>query len=142
MKTSVQINRGIESLFGTRDENIRVLESGLNVSTHLIDNSLEIEGDPEAVARAEQILEDYAGLVREGIVFNNGDLQGFFRVVTSAISARKPWLRKLSTSDAIWKPSNATTWFSESDRQGPARLTSQLPWRCRHWSARRSAASS
>ena len=82
MKTSVQINRGIESLFGTRDENIRILESGLNVSTHLIDNSLEIEGEPGSVARAEEILEDYVGLVREGIVFNNGDLQGFFRVVT------------------------------------------------------------
>src|ERR1700722_7892982 len=82
MKTSVQINRGIESLFGTRDENIRVLESGLNVSTHLIDNSLEIEGEPGPVARAEEILEDYVGLVREGIIFNNGDLQGFFRVVT------------------------------------------------------------
>jgi phosphate starvation-inducible PhoH-like protein len=82
MKTSVQINRGIESLFGTRDENIRVLESGLNVCTHLVDNWLEIEGEPGPVARAEEILEDYVGLVREGTVFNNGDLQGFFRVVT------------------------------------------------------------
>src|SRR6202051_847400 len=82
MKSSVQINRGIESLFGTRDENIRVLESGLNVCTHLVDNWLEIEGEPGPVARAEQILQDYAGLVREGNVFNNGDLQGFFRVVT------------------------------------------------------------
>src|SRR6202162_2057151 len=82
MKTSVQINRGIESLFGTRDENIRVLESGLKVCTHLVDNHLEIEGEPGPVARAEEILEDYVGLVREGIIFNNGDLQGFFRVVT------------------------------------------------------------
>jgi phosphate starvation-inducible PhoH-like protein len=82
MKTSVQINRGIESLFGTRDENIRVLESGLNVCTHLVDNWLEIEGEPGPVARAEEILEDYVGLVREGVVFNNGDLQGLFRVVT------------------------------------------------------------
>src|SRR5436853_3533921 len=31
MKSSVQITRGIESLFGTRDENIRVMENGLNV---------------------------------------------------------------------------------------------------------------
>ena len=82
MKTSVQINRGIESLFGTRDENIRVLETGLRISIHLIDNQLEIEGEPGAVARAEEILEDYVALVREGVVFNNGDLQGLFRVVT------------------------------------------------------------
>jgi phosphate starvation-inducible PhoH-like protein len=82
MKTSVQINRGIESLFGTRDENIRVLESGLKVRIHLVDNSLEIEGEPGPVARTEEILEDYVCLVREGVVFNNGDLQGLFRVLT------------------------------------------------------------
>jgi phosphate starvation-inducible PhoH-like protein len=82
MKTSVQINRGIESLFGTRDENMRVLESGLNVSTHLVNDTLEIEGEPGNVARAEEILEDYVGLVGEGTVFSNGDLQGFFRVLS------------------------------------------------------------
>ncbi len=83
MKTSVQISRGVESLFGTRDENIRLIESGLKVNTHLTDNVLEIEGDADAVARAEGILEDYAGLVREGHVFNNGDLNSYLRVVTA-----------------------------------------------------------
>ena len=82
MKVSVQVNRGIENLFGTRDENIRVLETGLNVSTRLVDSSLEVEGEPGSVARAEEILEDYFGLVCEGVVFNNGDLQGLLRVVT------------------------------------------------------------
>jgi len=82
MKVSVQVNRGIENLFGTRDENIRVLETGLNVSTHLVDSSLEVEGEPSSVARAQEILEDYFCLVREGIVFNNGDLHGLLRVVT------------------------------------------------------------
>src|SRR5579859_3957845 len=82
MKVSVPIVRGIESLFGTRDENIRLLESGLKVSTQLIDNSLEIEGEPANVSRAENILEDYVALVREGQVFNNGDLNGYLRVCT------------------------------------------------------------
>src|SRR5690349_7391397 len=82
MKVSVPIVRGIESLFGTRDENIRLLESGLNVSTQLIDSSLEIEGEPANVTRAENILEDYVALVREGQVFNNGDLNSYLRVVT------------------------------------------------------------
>ena len=82
MKTSVPIVRGIESLFGTRDENIRLLESGLKVSTQLINDSLEIEGEPANVARAENILEDYVALVREGHVFNNGDLNGYLRVCT------------------------------------------------------------
>lgn len=82
MKASVQISRGIESLFGTRDENIRLIESGLKVSTQLIDNWLEIEGEASNVARAENILEEYVTLVREGHVFNNGDLNSYLRVVT------------------------------------------------------------
>jgi phosphate starvation-inducible PhoH-like protein len=83
MKASVQISRGIESLFGTRDENIRLIESGLSVSTHLIDNTLEIEGEAGNVARAESLLEEYVSLVREGHVFNNGDLNSYLRVVTA-----------------------------------------------------------
>ena len=82
MKASVQISQGIESLFGTRDENIRLLESGLGVSTHLLDSVIEIQGDEANVLRAERILEDYVCLVREGHVFTNGDLNSYLRVVT------------------------------------------------------------
>src|SRR5437764_5304407 len=82
MKASVRISRGVESLFGTRDENIRLLESGLGVNTQLVDNSLEIEGECENVSRAETILEDFNTLIREGHVFNNGDLNSYLRVVT------------------------------------------------------------
>src|SRR5258705_12264818 len=82
MKASVQISQGIESLFGTRDENIRLLESGLGVSTHLLDSVIEIHGEGANVSRAERILEDYVELVREGHVFTNGDLNSYFRVVT------------------------------------------------------------
>ena len=83
MKSSVRISRGVESLFGTRDENIRLLEAGLGVQTHLHDNNLEIEGEAENVTRAANILEDYNTLLREGHVFNNGDLNSYLRVVTN-----------------------------------------------------------
>jgi phosphate starvation-inducible PhoH-like protein len=83
MKSNVQINRGIESLFGTRDENIRLIEDGLKVRTRLLNDSLEIEGEDCAVARASSILNDYAALVKEGHVFHNGDLNSFLRVVTA-----------------------------------------------------------
>jgi phosphate starvation-inducible PhoH-like protein len=82
MKSSVQITRGIESLFGTRDENMRLLETGLSVRTRLLNDSIEIEGDQPAVERAVAILSDYAALMREGFVFNNGDLNSYLRVVT------------------------------------------------------------
>ncbi|HEY7334925.1 MAG TPA: PhoH family protein [Bryobacteraceae bacterium] len=83
MKSSVQISRGIESLFGTRDENIRLLEDNLNVRTRLLNDSLEVEGDEDSVSRAVGILTDYAALMREGYQFNNGDLNSFLRVVTA-----------------------------------------------------------
>ena len=82
MKASVQITQGIASLFGTRDENIRLIESGCSVSASLLDNSIEIQGDDANVQRAERILEDYASLVREGHIFSNGDLNSYLRVVT------------------------------------------------------------
>ena len=83
MKSSVQVSRGIESLFGTRDENIRLIETGLNISTKLGDDTIEIEGEPDSVARAERIFEDYFALIREGSVFRNGDLNSLLRVVTA-----------------------------------------------------------
>ncbi len=82
MITSVPVTHGIESLFGTRDENIRLLETGLGVSTRLGADALAIEGEPAAVARAEHILQDYFALVKEGAVFKNGDLNSLLRVVT------------------------------------------------------------
>ncbi len=96
MKSTVQISRGIESLFGTRDENIRLLESELNLRTRLLDEgALELEGEEYQVRRAEQILEDYVNLVREGHTFNNGDLNSFMRV---AAADPKVSLRRLVES--------------------------------------------
>lgn len=55
----------------------------MGIHTQLVDNHLEIEGDPQNVTRAETILEDYNTLLREGHVFNNGDLNSYLRVVTN-----------------------------------------------------------
>jgi len=95
MKASVPITRGIESLFGTRDENIRVLESGLGVRTSIRNDSLEIEGTDEQVRRAENILSEYQQLLTEGTVFTSGDLNSYLRVVTSD---KESSLRGLVTS--------------------------------------------
>ena len=92
MKSRIRISRGIESLFGTRDENIRLLESELQVRTRLLDgDSLELEGDDPQVQRAERILEDYVDLITEGHSFNNGDLNSFMRVLVRdpSISLRR-----------------------------------------------------
>ncbi|MCC6539263.1 MAG: PhoH family protein [Bryobacterales bacterium] len=90
MKLSVTISRGIESLFGTRDENIRLLEKNLGVSITPRADSLELDGADSAVSRAEAILLDYASLTAGGHVFTASDLTDSLRVVTtdSATSLR------------------------------------------------------
>jgi len=83
MRVQVPITSGIESLYGTRDENIRLIETGLNVSTRVTPESIEIEGEQDNVLRAERILDDYATLLREGTPLPNGDLNSYLRVVVS-----------------------------------------------------------
>jgi len=82
MRRTVQIAGGIEPLFGTLDENLKLLESALGVTTHLQDNQLAIEGEPAQVNRAVRILDEYNQLVREGRVLDNGEVKALLRVAT------------------------------------------------------------
>ena len=81
MKTSVKIGRGVENLFGTLDENLKALERGLRVMTHLHDDNLEIEGEPADVERAEQLVEEYTELVESGARFDQKEIQSFVRII-------------------------------------------------------------
>src|SRR5437879_13922762 len=83
MKKSIAVGSNIETLFGTRDENLHVLEDGLNITIDLRSNGLEVEGAPRDVARAEQVFADDEGPPRSGYSFNNGDLNSMLRVVTT-----------------------------------------------------------
>src|SRR5712672_3743721 len=83
MKKSIGISPNIETLFGTRDENVRLLEDGLNVTIDLRSNAIELEGAARDVARAEQVFADYESLQRSGFSFNNGDLNSILRVLTA-----------------------------------------------------------
>jgi len=83
MKKSIGISPNIETLFGTRDENVRLLEDGLNITINLRSNAVELEGAARDVARAEQVFTDYESLQRSGHTFNNGDLNSMLRVLTS-----------------------------------------------------------
>src|SRR2546425_1031574 len=83
MKKSIEISPNIETLFGTRDENLHVLEDGLNLNIDLRSNSIELEGTPRDIARAEQVFSDYDQLQRGGHTFNNGDLNSMLRVLVA-----------------------------------------------------------
>ena len=81
MKTSVKIGKGVEELFGTFDENLKLLEKSLQVSTHLADETLEIEGPEGNVQRAQRVVEDYTELVERGTRFENAEVQAFLRIL-------------------------------------------------------------
>jgi phosphate starvation-inducible PhoH-like protein len=81
MKKKIDITPNIETLFGTRDENLHVLEDGLNIDIDLRSDSIELEGAARDVARAEQVFADYDHLQRSGFTFNNGDLNSMLRVL-------------------------------------------------------------
>jgi phosphate starvation-inducible PhoH-like protein len=83
MKKNIEISPNIETLFGTRDENLRVLEDGLNITIDLRSDSIELEGAARDVARAEQLFSDYDNLQRSGYTFNNGDLNSMLRVLVA-----------------------------------------------------------
>src|SRR6202140_5395253 len=81
MKKNIELTRDIETLFGTRDENLHVLEDGLNINIDLRSNRIEPEGAPRDVARAAQLFADYEHLRKTGHQFVNGDLSSMLRVV-------------------------------------------------------------
>ena len=81
MRKSIDVSPNIETFFGTRDENLHVLEDGLNINIDLRSEAVELEGTPRDIARAEQVFSDYDQLQRSGHVFNNGDLNSMLRVL-------------------------------------------------------------
>ena len=147
MKKSIGISPNIETLFGTRDENMRLLEDGLNISIDLRSNSVELEGAARDVARAEQVFSDYEALQRSGYTFNNGDLNSMLRVLICgfdrdparvgrcwpAAFARHaaPCNRRVRTSAVMLRPSKNMTWFSASALRELERHISPSPWRFR-----------
>ncbi|HKD45063.1 MAG TPA: PhoH family protein [Candidatus Angelobacter sp.] len=82
MKKNIELVPNIEKLFGTRDENLQILEAGLSVNIELRADTVEIEGAARDVARAEQIFTDFDHLGRTGHNLSQGDLRSMLRVVT------------------------------------------------------------
>src|ERR1039457_207634 len=83
MKKNIELSPNIETLFGTRDENLHVLEDGLNIKIDLRSDRIELEGAPRDVARAEQLFADYEPLRKSCHQLVNGDLGSMLRVVVS-----------------------------------------------------------
>ena len=83
VKKSLQLTPGIEPLYGTRDENLRLMEDGLKVQIDLRSDSIQIMGEAIVVARVEGIFADFEHLRKAGIHPHNGELNALLKMVVS-----------------------------------------------------------
>jgi phosphate starvation-inducible PhoH-like protein len=107
MRRTVDVTGGLESLFGTLDENLKLLESSLHVTTHLHDNKLLIDGDAAHVDRAVRFLDEYNQLVGEGRALDNGEVKALLRVATEDPNASLRRILEPSRNRAFGKKSVA-----------------------------------
>jgi phosphate starvation-inducible PhoH-like protein len=74
-------DEGIETLFGSFDENLRHLESALDVTLKTRGHQVVIEGAAENLARAERVFEQLGTLLRGGYRFARGDVKTAARLL-------------------------------------------------------------
>jgi phosphate starvation-inducible PhoH-like protein len=90
MKKALDITPNLEALFGTRDENLRLMEDSLNVRIDLKSDAVHVEGLPEGVSKVQSIFADYEHLRRLGVNLHNGELHGMLKlaVADAAVTLR------------------------------------------------------
>ena len=82
-KRALDITAGIEPLYGTRDENLRLLEDGLHVTIDLRSDAIHVTGPDDAIDRVARIFADYEALRRGGVTLQNGELNGMLKLVVA-----------------------------------------------------------
>jgi len=67
LKIALEITPNLEPLFGTRDENLRLMEDSLGVRIDLRSDAVHVEGPDEGVTRVQRIFQDFEALRRQGV---------------------------------------------------------------------------
>ena len=83
LKAALEITPNLEPLFGTRDENLRLMEDSLGVRIDLRSDAVHVEGPEEAVGKVQRIFQDFEALRRQGVNPHNGELNGMLRLVVA-----------------------------------------------------------
>jgi phosphate starvation-inducible PhoH-like protein len=81
IKKTLEITPGIEPLYGTRDENLRLLEDGLHVTIDLRSDAIYVTGSEEGVDRVSRIFAEYESLRRSGVTLQNGELKSMLKLM-------------------------------------------------------------
>jgi phosphate starvation-inducible protein PhoH and related proteins len=87
---------GIETFFGSYDENLRNLETLFKVRIRTDGHELLVEGEPTAVDRVERVVDQFTSLVREGYRFSKGEVKTASALVAQdqAVDLRDYFLRQ------------------------------------------------
>ena len=75
---------GLDTLFGTQDENLRRIERTFDVTLTARGNELHINGEPEPVERVRRLLAELTAVTEKGYRFRPGDVQTAIRVISEA----------------------------------------------------------
>ena len=83
MRIALEITPNLEPLFGTRDENLRLMEDSLGVRIDLRSDAVHVEGPEAGVNRVKGVFHDFEALRRQGVNPHNGELNGMLRLVVA-----------------------------------------------------------
>jgi phosphate starvation-inducible PhoH-like protein len=75
MKKVAVPDRGAEALFGTNDENLRLLEESLGVRIKSLGSELLVEGQERGEETVVEIFDQLAGLMKDGYAVGSGDVR-------------------------------------------------------------------
>jgi phosphate starvation-inducible PhoH-like protein len=82
MKKIAVPEEGLETLFGSYDENLKHLESLFGVRIRTQGNELMVDGEPADVAKVERTVTQLSSLLREGYRVSNGDVKTAAQLVS------------------------------------------------------------
>ncbi len=83
MKIALEITPNLEPLFGTRDENLKLMEDSLGVRIDLRSDAVQVQGPEEAVGRVRRVFADFEALRRAGVHPHNGELNAMLKLVVA-----------------------------------------------------------
>ena len=78
---ALDITPNLEPLFGTRDENLKLMERELEVRIELRSDAVHVTGPEAAIERVQGIFADFEHLRQRGVHPHNGELHALLKLV-------------------------------------------------------------
>ena len=100
--------RGLETLFGVHDQNIKYLESLLDVHINARGQDVSIDGDPKDVETAESIIDDFSALFQEGRQFTDREFrEAFAQIAEDRAFSLRDYLHQVALQSRRQKAGSA-----------------------------------